>query len=96
MRQSSKVFFKPFWVLLVSGLRRVVFIFFLLSQKMRSSVSPAVVEAVRAGKRIGFLVGAGISVACGIPDFRSPNGFYATLKADSLTCTPEQLAWIKR
>lgn len=30
-------------------------------------------------KKVVFLTGAGISVAAGIPDFRSPGGLYSTL-----------------
>lgn len=51
---------------------------------------------IKKGKRIGFLIGAGVSVAAGIPDFRSPDGLYATLKAERLTCTAEELAILKR
>ncbi|KAH9943822.1 SIR2-domain-containing protein [Amylocystis lapponica] len=38
------------------------------------------VSLIRASKRILILTGAGISVSCGIPDFRSRNGLYATLQ----------------
>ncbi|KAF8644752.1 hypothetical protein AX16_008296 [Volvariella volvacea WC 439] len=38
------------------------------------------VELIRKSKQILILTGAGISVSCGIPDFRSRNGLYATLK----------------
>ncbi|KAG1738844.1 DHS-like NAD/FAD-binding domain-containing protein [Suillus paluster] len=38
------------------------------------------VSLIRASKRIVVLTGAGISVSCGIPDFRSHNGLYAKLK----------------
>lgn len=34
-------------------------------------------------KRIIVVAGAGISVAAGIPDFRSPAGLFSTLKADT-------------
>ena len=36
-----------------------------------------------------------MSVASGIPDFRSSNGLYATLDAEKLTATPEQIEQIK-
>jgi len=37
-------------------------------------------------KSIAFLTGAGVSVASGIPDFRSPGGMYDTLRPELLTC----------
>ncbi|KAG7444451.1 DHS-like NAD/FAD-binding domain-containing protein [Guyanagaster necrorhizus] len=37
------------------------------------------VNLIRNSKRILILTGAGISVSCGIPDFRSRNGLYASL-----------------
>ncbi|KAK7687781.1 hypothetical protein QCA50_009000 [Cerrena zonata] len=39
-----------------------------------------VVDLIRKSKRIMILTGAGISVSCGIPDFRSRDGLYATLQ----------------
>ncbi|KAF8998517.1 DHS-like NAD/FAD-binding domain-containing protein [Cyathus striatus] len=38
------------------------------------------VQLIQNSQRILILTGAGISVSCGIPDFRSRNGLYATLK----------------
>ncbi|KAJ3508716.1 hypothetical protein NLJ89_g5598 [Agrocybe chaxingu] len=38
------------------------------------------VELIRKSQRILILTGAGISVSCGIPDFRSRDGLYASLK----------------
>ncbi|KAI9440774.1 SIR2-domain-containing protein [Lactarius indigo] len=38
------------------------------------------VNLIISSRRILVLTGAGISVSCGIPDFRSRNGLYATLK----------------
>ena len=38
-----------------------------------------VVSLIRRSRRVMVLTGAGISVACGIPDFRSENGIYARL-----------------
>jgi len=47
------------------------------------------IQSPRCNK-ILILAGAGMSVASGIPDFRSSNGLYATLQADTLTATQEQ------
>lgn len=38
------------------------------------------VNLITSSRRILVLTGAGISVSCGIPDFRSRKGLYATLK----------------
>ncbi|KAM6496830.1 DHS-like NAD/FAD-binding domain containing protein [Amanita muscaria] len=38
------------------------------------------VQLIHNSSRILILTGAGISVSCGIPDFRSKNGIYATLR----------------
>ncbi|KAF0700926.1 Aste57867_8574 [Aphanomyces stellatus] len=50
----------------------------------RQSVRPQslddAVHALLHAKRIVVLVGAGISVSCGIPDFRSANGIYAMVR----------------
>jgi NAD-dependent deacetylase sirtuin 2 len=43
-------------------------------------------------KNIAVLSGAGISVAAGIPDFRSAGGMYDTLKPELLTATAAQRA----
>jgi len=40
-------------------------------------------------KSIALLTGAGVSVASGIPDFRSPGGMYDTLRPDLITCHNE-------
>ncbi|EDW63835.2 NAD-dependent histone deacetylase sirtuin-1 [Drosophila virilis] len=41
-----------------------------------------VIELVHKSERIIVLTGAGVSVSCGIPDFRSTNGIYARLAHD--------------
>jgi NAD-dependent deacetylase sirtuin 2 len=48
-----------------------------------------------ACKSVSILTGAGVSCACGIPDFRSPTGLYATLPVEKVTATAEQRAAIQ-
>jgi len=43
----------------------------------------ATMKLFAKSKRIVVVAGAGISVAAGIPDFRSPDGLFSTLKADT-------------
>jgi len=43
-----------------------------------------VARLIASKRRIVVLCGAGISVSCGIPDFRSANGLYQTLDLVSL------------
>lgn len=52
---------------------------------------PEVAEFIKSDKcqRILVLAGAGMSVASGIPDFRSADGLYATLNVNHLTCANE-------
>jgi NAD-dependent SIR2 family protein deacetylase len=46
-------------------------------------------------KNIVVLTGAGVSVSSGIPDFRSADGLYKTLKPELLTATESQKASIR-
>jgi NAD-dependent SIR2 family protein deacetylase len=41
-------------------------------------------------KHIAFLTGAGVSVAAGIPDYRSSGGMYSTLRPDAISASPAQ------
>lgn len=41
--------------------------------------------AIASSKRVAFLGGAGVSVASGIPDFRSPGGLYSQKRADGMS-----------
>jgi NAD-dependent SIR2 family protein deacetylase len=45
---------------------------------------------------IAFLTGAGVSVASGIPDFRSPGGLYDSLRPELLTCSPPERRQMER
>jgi NAD-dependent SIR2 family protein deacetylase len=45
-----------------------------------------------ACRNVVFLTGAGVSVAAGIPDFRSPGGMYETLRPELLTASAEDRA----
>eukprot|EP00548_Thalassiothrix_antarctica_P011315 CAMPEP_0194152266 /NCGR_PEP_ID=MMETSP0152-20130528/51629_1 /TAXON_ID=1049557 /ORGANISM="Thalassiothrix antarctica, Strain L6-D1" /LENGTH=493 /DNA_ID=CAMNT_0038856653 /DNA_START=106 /DNA_END=1584 /DNA_ORIENTATION=- len=52
----------------------------------------SVAEILKSRKRIIVLAGAGMSVSCGIPDFRSPQGLYANLDVQELgLICPEDL-----
>lgn len=42
-------------------------------------------EALKKARKVVFLGGAGVSVASGIPDFRSPNGLYNKKRDDGLS-----------
>ncbi|KAJ7220138.1 DHS-like NAD/FAD-binding domain-containing protein [Mycena pura] len=55
---------------------------------LRASANPTVqlqktIKAILKAKRIVIVCGAGISVQAGIPDFRSPEGLFQTLKRDN-------------
>lgn len=52
---------------------------------MENEVKERIRQALSVAKRVVFLGGAGVSVASGIPDFRSPNGLYSTRRADGLS-----------
>lgn len=49
-----------------------------------------VVELLKNSKRIMVLTGAGVSVSCGIPDFRSKDGIYSRLSEFELD-DPQQM-----
>mmetsp|Transcript_32026 Transcript_32026/g.48701 ORF Transcript_32026/g.48701 Transcript_32026/m.48701 type:complete len:474 (-) Transcript_32026:153-1574(-) len=57
-----------------------------------SEAIASVSEVLKSRKKILVLSGAGISVSCGIPDFRSPQGLYANLDTQELGLVcPEDL-----
>ena len=47
-------------------------------------------------KSIAFLTGAGVSVAAGIPDFRSPGGMYDTLQPHLLSADATEQGWMRQ
>ncbi len=59
-------------------------------------VADAVVRLLSEAKRVTVLIGAGVSVGSGIPDFRSPGGLYATLRPELLTATESQRELMRR
>ena len=62
---------------------------------MEEKVS-AFAARIASGASVTLLFGAGVSTACGVPDFRSPGGLYATLRPELLTATPGQREWMAR
>ena len=51
---------------------------------MTDSERARIKEALEGARSVVFLGGAGVSVASGIPDFRSPNGLYNKKRADGM------------
>ncbi|KAH9086491.1 hypothetical protein LEN26_020049 [Aphanomyces euteiches] len=64
---------------------------------MMSKLS-SIVQELRDGKikHVVVFIGAGVSTASGIPDFRSPSGLYAQLRPELLTATPEEQALLRQ
>ena len=54
------------------------------NRRMTDSQLTRIKEALRTSRKVVFLGGAGVSVASGIPDFRSPNGLYNKKRADGM------------
>ncbi|KAJ1824245.1 NAD-dependent histone deacetylase sir2 [Coemansia sp. RSA 2599] len=50
-----------------------------------------VVDLLKKSQRIMVLTGAGVSVSCGIPDFRSPTGIYTRLNDEFGLDDPQQM-----
>eukprot|EP00755_Sulcionema_specki_P013764 Sspe_Gene.54876::Locus_30236_Transcript_2_3_Confidence_0.500_Length_1742::g.54876::m.54876 len=55
------------------------------------------VDLIRDGqvRKVGVLLGAGISVSSGIKDYRSSDGMYNTLRPELYTMTPEQREFVR-
>jgi NAD+-dependent protein deacetylase SIR2 len=49
------------------------------------------IELIKNARKIVVLTGAGISVSCGIPDFRSRDGIYASLEGKYELDEPENM-----
>ncbi|KAL0954588.1 hypothetical protein HGRIS_003548 [Hohenbuehelia grisea] len=56
---------------------------FLVPSEDPASQLAKVIKAVMKAKRVVVICGAGISVRAGIPDFRSPDGLFQSLKRDN-------------
>jgi NAD-dependent deacetylase sirtuin 2 len=69
-----------------------------LPEGMPSRDARGVAAYIRSGKctSVAFLTGAGVSVAAGIPDFRSPGGMYATLRPELLTASERERTAMRR
>jgi len=68
------------------------------ASKAIASLDAAGVAAYMCSGRcrtVSILTGAGVSVAAGIPDFRSPGGMYATLRPERLTATAQHIRWMR-
>ncbi|KAJ2724825.1 NAD-dependent histone deacetylase sir2 [Coemansia sp. Benny D115] len=50
-----------------------------------------VIDLLKRSRRIMVLTGAGVSVSCGIPDFRSPTGIYTRLNDEFGLDDPQQM-----
>lgn len=55
-----------------------------ISDPCMRKLEAEVLSVIKCSKRIIVLAGAGMSVSCGIPDFRSANGLYNTLDLEEL------------
>lgn len=53
-----------------------------------------VVQLIKNSKNIIVLTGAGVSVSCGIPDFRSRDGIYSRLAIDFPDLPDPQVSFI--
>ncbi len=63
-----------------------------MALKTNAVVTRAATKLIAKSKNVVFLIGAGVSVNAGIPDFRSPGGMYDTLRPELLTATALQRA----
>lgn len=72
-----------------SHVRRLLLKYVYERPRLGLSTIQDVVELLGRSKKIMVVTGAGISVSCGIPDFRSENGLYARIQREYALPEPE-------
>jgi NAD+-dependent protein deacetylase sirtuin 2 len=99
---ASSVQLKGFWILSKTDFERnqdnlQKKLPYLMKSTTISAGIRSISEAIKCGniRNAIVLTGAGLSVAAGIPDFRSPGGLYDTLRPELITATESQRALLR-